>query len=323
MLPPQLETQIARQDGLVRRGQALQAGLTPSALRHRLRPSGRWQVVLPGVYATFSGELLLRHRLRAALLWAGTNTMLGASTAAVAHRLRAAPRCPHVHLLVAANTRPANTDYVVVERTSRLPSPVWIDGLSTAPLARTVIDTCRQLNDLSEVRAILAEAVQSRDVPIARLAEELRAGRSRGTRLVREVLGEVGAGVRSVAEAEFRRLVLTSRVLPVPLFNCSLYREGGRWLADPDAYWDSVGLVAEVDSREWHFFAAGWEQTMLRHERLEAMGLHVVHVTPGRIRRDPQGLLASLESAYQSARAERSPAGITVVNGPRDQRQAS
>lgn len=164
--------------------------------------------------------------------------------------------------------------------------------------------------------------MQRRDVPIARLAEELRAGRSRGTRLVREVLGEVGAGVRSVAEAQFRRLVLTSRVLPVPLFNCSLYRDGGRWLADPDADWDSVGLVAEIDSREWHFFAAGWERTMRRHEQLESLGLHVVHVTPGRVRSDPHGLLASLESTYLSARAERAPVGITVVDGPRDQRTA-
>lgn len=323
MLPPDLLALVAAQDQLVRRDQALDCGLTPSALRHRLREGGPWHVVLPGVYAAFSGELLPRQRLRAALLWAGHDAMLGAATAAGAHRLREAPRCRHVHLLVAATNKRADTDFVVVERTSRLPSPVRIDGLPTAPLVRTVLDTCRQLSDLALVRGLLAESVQRREIPIAWLGEELRASRSQGTRLIREVLMEVGAGIRSVAEAQFRRLVLTSRVLPVPLFNCSLYHSNGRWLADPDAYWDSVGLAAEVDSREWHFFAAGWEQTMLRHERLEAIGLHVLHVTPGRIRQDPQGLLASLESTYLSARAERAPVGITVVNTPRDQRHAS
>lgn len=233
MLPPALTALIADQDHLVRRDQALRGGLTRSALRHRLRPGGPWQVVLPGVYAAFSGELLPRQRLRAAVLWARPEAMLGAATAAVAHRLRAAPRCAHVHLLVAATSKRASTSFVAVERTSRLPSPVWIEGLPTAPLARAVLDTCRHLRDLADVRALIAESVQRRGVPIARLGDELRAGRSLGTRLVRQVLVEIGAGVRSVAEAQFRRLVLGSRVLPAPRFNCSLYDASGRWLADP------------------------------------------------------------------------------------------
>src|SRR5579859_3901192 len=53
---------FGRQGDLVTRSQALSAGLTKDALRHRLSPSGPWRVVLPGVYLAHNGGLTIGPR---------------------------------------------------------------------------------------------------------------------------------------------------------------------------------------------------------------------------------------------------------------------
>ncbi|GAC1330132.1 MAG: hypothetical protein NVSMB13_18070 [Mycobacteriales bacterium] len=72
----------------------------------------------------------------------------------------------------------------------------------------------------------------------------------------------------------------------------------GHWLARPDAWWPEAALVAEVDSREWHLSPADWERTMRRHNRVQAAGLSVLHVSPGRLRHEPAVVLAELRAAY-------------------------
>jgi hypothetical protein len=54
-LPPSLVRLAACQDGIVTRQQALQNGLTVAAVRHLLGRGGRWQRMVTGVYATFTG----------------------------------------------------------------------------------------------------------------------------------------------------------------------------------------------------------------------------------------------------------------------------
>jgi hypothetical protein len=64
------------QDGIVTRQQALKSGLSKAAIRHALGEDGSWQKIIPGVYATFSGPLQDRHRVRAALLYAGDEAIV-------------------------------------------------------------------------------------------------------------------------------------------------------------------------------------------------------------------------------------------------------
>ena len=42
---------LRKQQDIIARGQALELGMTETAIRYRTRPDGPWQVVLPGVYA--------------------------------------------------------------------------------------------------------------------------------------------------------------------------------------------------------------------------------------------------------------------------------
>src|SRR3954454_20339567 len=68
----------AGQSGLVTRAQALDA-YSPQQLRTLL--ARQWQRVLPGVYATFTGQLTHKQRCRAALLYCGKDALLSDVTA--------------------------------------------------------------------------------------------------------------------------------------------------------------------------------------------------------------------------------------------------
>lgn len=295
-----LDTLLRSQDQLITRAQALQH-LSPSALRHRLRPGGPWQVVLPGVCAAVTGTLTPRQRYRAALLHAGPRAQLAGRTAVLGHGLRSLRPDGRVHVLAPHDTQPSTTGFVVVTRTLRLPGPRLLDGLPTVPLPRAVVDAARTLGTLREVRALVAEPVQARRVRLQDLVDELAAGHSAGSRLVRVALAEVGAGVRSTTEAELRVLLRGSALLRHARWDVRLVDLRGRWLADVDAYLEDAGLAVESDSRAWHLSPEDWEATMARHARLAGAGVQVVHVPPQRHRRTPGLVVAELEQAYRAA----------------------
>jgi len=66
---------------MVSREQALAAGLSPGALRHRLRPGGPWSVWLPGVYQTETGPPTQAQGETAALLYGGPDSALTGTAA--------------------------------------------------------------------------------------------------------------------------------------------------------------------------------------------------------------------------------------------------
>lgn len=148
---------LRRQDNVLSREQALAAGFTKSAIRHNLTAGRRWQVVVPGVYATFSGPLTERHRLRAALLHAGEPSWLTGLSVCRLWELRYLPiRIPKVEVLVLEGRRVRAVSFVDVSRTSRPPEKTWwFEGFPTVPPARAVITAARSFVDLREVRAAL------------------------------------------------------------------------------------------------------------------------------------------------------------------------
>jgi hypothetical protein len=120
--------------------------------------------------------------------------------------------------------------------------------------------------------------------------------------LFREALAEVDDGVRSVAEADARLLILRSD-LPRPMFNASLYDADGVFIAMVDAWWPEAGVAAEVDSRAYHLTAGDHDRTAERHDRLVAHGILVLHFPPKRLKTDPQGVLSDLRSAIEQGRS--------------------
>ncbi|HEX4788240.1 MAG TPA: hypothetical protein VH372_07240 [Actinospica sp.] len=110
---------FAAQGGLATRSQLIGLGVPPSTIRHRERQGGPWRRVLRGVCASHDQALTGLGSLRAALLYAGPESVVTGLAALRAHRVRAAEQC---------TARAAAAE----QRTAQ-PSPATAPSATTAP----------------------------------------------------------------------------------------------------------------------------------------------------------------------------------------------
>jgi hypothetical protein len=202
-----------------------------------------------------------------------------------------------IDVLIPDHEQRQSRGFVIIRRTIRMPA-LWVEeGQRRYALpARAVGDAARVAGSLNEARAIVAGAVQKRRCPVNLLVAELAAGPRNGSRLFRLALGEVADGVLSVAEADFRELIIRAG-LPRPLFNEPVRRADGSLIAVVDALWAEAQVAGEVDSREWHLSPADWERTMRRHNELARSGIQVLHFSPRQIRSEPRAVVAAIAGA--------------------------
>lgn len=287
---------IRDQRQVVTRAQALATGLPHTTIDRRISAGGPWQALLPGVYLTVTGAPTQDHREIAALLYAGPQGMITGPSAVRRHRLRS-PGPTTVDVLVPVSVRRQSLEWVRLHRTDRMPATCFATGpVRFAEVQRAVADTARQLNSLSDVRSVICEAVQRRACTVDELITELKEGPSRGSSLIRLVLGEVIDGVRSAAEADFMRLMARARI-PKPMFNARLYTLDGSFIAMVDAWWEEAGVAAEVDSRAYHLSAVAQDRDRDRHDRLIAHGVLLLHFSPRRIRLEGDQVLRDIQGA--------------------------
>jgi hypothetical protein len=296
-----LKAILQKQQQVIGRGQAMTCGMTRGTLRYKIRADGPWQRLLPGTYLAATGAPTFTQREIAALIYAGDDSVITGAAALRHHRIRA-PQTAVITVLVPNHRHVSSTDSVRIWRTTRMPRTPLNDGpVRVALPARAVADTALALSSLRDVRAVVADAVQSRRCPIFLLADELQEGPRRGSALLRHVIGEVQDGIRSVAEADFRDLLERARV-PTPMFNARILA-GDTFVAAADAWWQHAGVAAEVDSREWHLSPVDWERTMRRHAAMTAHGILVLHFTPTMIREEPANVVKQVMEALKTGSA--------------------
>lgn len=278
-------------------------GMPQQTAYRRCKPGQPWQRPLPGVVILGNAPPTRRQLVEAALLYAGPEAIVTGLAACRLHGLRASSDETTVHLLIPHGQRAKSSEYVIVERTIRLPARVVRDGVPLAPLPRAVLDACRRFRDFDPCRSLIAEAVQRGGVSPGSLEHELALGSQRGTAVPREVLRDVSSGARSVAEID-GMLVWKRTGLPSPSWNVDLHDADGRFIARPDGWCDEVGLAWEIDSYEYHFERDGYARTLERNARYAAAGILVVQTLPTRLRNEPEAVVAELRAAYRAA-AER------------------
>ena len=286
---------------MVSHTQADACGMTRSALRHRIRPSGPWQQLLPGVYLAVTGTPTLIQKEIAAALFAGPHGVLTGLSALRRHGMRV-PEEGSISVLVPARQARPGRGFVNMRPTTRMPRCVCYVGVVQYTLPeRAVADAARALGSFREARALVADAVQQRLCHIERLREELAEGPARGSAWLRRALAEVTGGIRSGAEGDLADLIRRCR-LPAPMFNARLYA-GKTFIAVADAWWPEAGVAAEVDSRAWHLLPEDWERTQRRHARMSAHGIVVLHFSPNRIHADSASVAADIKAALAAGQA--------------------
>jgi hypothetical protein len=286
---------------VITRRQVVAVGLTRHALRHRLRLEGPWQRLLPGVYLAATGSPTLLQQEMAAMLYAGPGSLITGLAAVRQHHIRG-PATQLIDVLVPASRKRSDADFVRLHRTTHLPTRVWQVGpLRFALPARAVADAVRDLTSLRDVRAVVADAVQRRACTVQALGEELSTGPSTRSKLFREALTDVAAGIRSAAEGDLKDLLAKSG-LPMPLFNASICDAQGTFIAKPDAWWPMYGVAVEVDSHEWHLSPHDHTRTLERQRRMGKYGIVVLPFTPKEIRTQPARVLAEIRDALRSGR---------------------
>lgn len=120
-----LKKVLGRQHQVIARGQALACGVTPGALRHRIRTGGPWQRLLSGTYLAATGTPTSEQKEIAALVYAGRGSVITGAAALRHHRIPA-PYSPFITVLIPAGREAKNADFVRVWRTARMP-PVMLD----------------------------------------------------------------------------------------------------------------------------------------------------------------------------------------------------
>jgi hypothetical protein len=293
-LPQGLVALAAQQDGLITRQQAIEHGLSDAAIRHCLTGSRIWQRLAWGVYATFTGRVEERHRIKAALLYAGDSAIVSGATACRSYGMRYVPKADVPLLLVPKKVKRAKIEIARIRRVKEMPAARTIRGFPVAAPERSVLDAVRYVPTLRTARAALAEAVQSRLTTVPRILREFEGMDRRGMRFAARALADVETGVRSAPECDLQDVLRPSEFFSMIQWNAPLPE-----VEDliPDGQIREFRLALEAESIEFHAFGDMPELTERRRARYASLGWRVLPFSPRRIREEPQAVLAEFEAA--------------------------
>ena len=240
---PGLSDLLARQEGLARRSQLSQLGVTRDHIAQQVA-AGRWQVLAPEVVAADNGRIDEQQRRWLAVLHA-TCGWLGGRTALQCRGLTGyKPQA--IHVLVLRDRRPAPLPGVVVHVTDRPPGPPpdLGEGLAVTTIPRAAVDGAAWERWPRAAGGLVLSVVQQRlATPAEILAELAVAGRVRHRAVVRDALAEAGAGAESLAEVDVVPL-LRRAGLPAPRRQV---RSDGRRHDLEVTLPDGMVLVLEID----------------------------------------------------------------------------
>jgi very-short-patch-repair endonuclease len=267
----------ARQDGVIRRDQALKLGFTPRQIDWRLS-SRRWVVVFPGVYRVQGAKEDWRHRLRALCLWAGRDYALSHRCAAT---LWGAARFRREILEISLVRGMRIPPGVIAHRADALPACDlrWLQALRVTSPERTVVDLCLVASS-EDVIATADEFLRRKRVSLNALQSVIsrHSGRTH-VRILQDLLARYRAGeCPTESELESRALdIIRAAGLPLPTKQVPVLVAGR--LARLDFFYPDRGLVIEADSYEHHSDPVAFERDRARRNALAARGLQVLQWT--------------------------------------------
>lgn len=289
------DREIARiadvQKGFAVREQLLDAGLSRSAIAHRLR-TGRLHEYYKSVYLVGRNVIEPLGREMAAILKYRGNAILSHRSAAAVWGLLA-PSSDGVSVTVVvagAHSRPG----LLVHRAQALDQRDLRarEGLPLTAPARAVVDlACEEPEaELEEAVAVVRQRGLASDDEI-RAAINRAPGRRGAARLERLLTtGDASGFTRSKAERRMRSL-LRAAELPQPKANVPLLG----YIAD--FLWAEPKLIVEVDGYLFHSDRRSFERDRRRDQVFAAAGYVVVRVTWTQLCEEPLAVVARIAQA--------------------------
>ncbi|OLT46585.1 hypothetical protein BJF85_16170 [Saccharomonospora sp. CUA-673] len=272
-------------------------GLSDGTINRRCRPDGPWRRLLPGIVLLAPGEPTRRQMQQALVRYLGPEAVITGVDALGAHGLELA-RPTTVHVLVPPGRRMVSPTFALVERTSRLPDPLVVDGIPYAPATRAALDAARREKDVARLRDLLSLPVYYGLATSAGLRDELDAGSQRGSSAVRTELKAIERECDTYIHG-WARTLLRNGPLPPPRWDVTICDRRGKAIGTVDAWWDEVGMG-------WQFNPPG--RAHLGHLALSAAGVVMVRTEPDMLRTDRTRVLRELVRSFHLAtRCERPP----------------
>src|SRR5439155_17660696 len=275
-----IAARAAQQHGVFSAAQALAAGMSRDAMRHRV-VSGRWGRVHRGVFRIAGSAPTSDQALTAAWLAAGDGAVVSHRTAA---RLAGFPLRSDAVELTVASTATRVRRGLIVHRTSSL-SPAdratYGNVVATSP-TRTLIDLAGVLRGPHLVACVDAAASKRLTTPAylrRRMAALGRNGR-RGIPILEAVLDERFPLDRAPESPLERSVVDLLLDLPGdrPVLQYEVRLPDGR-VVRLDIAWPLERLALEADSYEFHSAKAAWAMDHTKRAVLVAMGWRILPVT--------------------------------------------
>jgi very-short-patch-repair endonuclease len=239
------------QAGVVSRRQALRAGMTPDAIRAKVR-SRRWQTLHWGVYAIFSGPPSRRARLWAAVLWAGDGAMLSHHTAAEVHRLIDKP-VDAIHITVPKRRQIDSVRGIHVHRSDTGLKMRFPPGaLPVTTLEDTVLDLTQVAKDADEVCVWITAAFQrGRTNETAMLRYMGLRAKLRGRNDLMHLIAEAEGGTHSALEFRYDRDVERAHGLPRSRRQVRYTKADGH-KGYRDRCYEKYNVIVELDGAAYH-----------------------------------------------------------------------
>jgi hypothetical protein len=309
-------------------------GVSPAVLAERCSPGGPWQQLLPDVYLLHPGPPSSRERVQAALLYAGRDpgrhgpvgggreAMVTGRAALALHGFSSVPPLTgqrRIDILVPHQRRQRDAGEVALHRVREQPRAQDLCGLPCAPVPRALADAVAATaaedapTGTDTIRRMLTEAVMTGYCDGASVLRELAEAELPDLPQVAAALPALHAADRTMGEERLYAMVRCHQ-LPDPLWNVELVLPGGPPLGGVDAYWPDEAVAVVVDARA---ASAGqdegaWALHARQGERLEALGITLVHLTPAKLGSALEQQAAVVRTALMAS-TDRTPAAYVVV----------
>ncbi|WP_138757148.1 hypothetical protein [Modestobacter altitudinis] len=289
------------------RTELAELGVDRNRIRRALR-SGRWLEPVPGVVVLHSGSLSRRERHLVAVTWAGPAGRLSHTSALWLHRARIdEPRAARrvsgvrgaysepedaglVEVSVPHGRHLKSTGFVVVHQSRRPLGDLAIAGLPVTGAARAAVDVAVSARRRQDVEHVVSDVLQKDLADLSELAGETRALGRRATPWLRQTLTDALRGMRSVGEADLRRVIVTAG-LPEPEWNATISTPLGDFHLD--AYWRAQQVGAEADGTQFHLSARDWQADLRRQNAVQGTGVRLMRFPVPRLR--AEGLSCGVE----------------------------